>query len=749
MTGLEISKNLLLAVVLAPLLGSIVAGLFGRQVGRAGAHWITILGVAVSCALSGYVLYQLVGRGASPFNQNLYTFFQVGNLDAHVGFMIDKLTAMMMFVVTFVSLLVHIYTIGYMAEDPGYQRFFSYISLFTFSMLMLVMSNNFLQLFFGWEAVGLVSYLLIGFWFKRPSAIFANLKAFLVNRVGDFGFLLGIAGVLAMFGTLDYAEVFANAPLLAGKTVQVWSGSLGLFGLDWQVLDQPAVWSIVTIICICLFIGAMGKSAQVPLHVWLPDSMEGPTPISALIHAATMVTAGIFMVARMSPLFELSQTALDFVLFIGATTALFTGLIGIVQNDIKRVVAYSTLSQLGYMTVALGVSAYSAAIFHLMTHAFFKALLFLGAGSVIIALHHEQDMRKMGGLRKYMPITFACMWIGTLALVGTPFFSGFYSKDTIIEAAKHHQEQAGEFAHKLAELGAMAPPNVHGPSTWIADYGYWAVLLGVFVTSFYSFRLLYLTFHGKERFRDAHDDHGHGHVEHAHDEHAHDKHAHDAHDHGHHGAHEPHESPWVVTVPLILLAIPSIAIGFFTIGPMLFGTDWSGHHAQLPFFLGAIDFINTDPNAAFSIRDTVMALKKEFHGPVEFVWHGVKAPPFWLALAGFAAATTLYILLSPEWPARMRNSRVGAFLANILDKKYWMDTLWIGGFAGGGLALGDLSRNVDSKLIDGVAVNGSAKLVDLAANLLRRTQSGFLYHYAFAMILGLIALLAVLMRFWQ
>ncbi|MET0892160.1 MAG: NADH-quinone oxidoreductase subunit L [Pseudoxanthomonas sp.] len=757
-----LSKNVLLAIVLAPLLGSIVAGLFGRQVGRAGAHWVTILGVAASCALSSWVLYQLVAQGASPFNQNVYTFFQVGNFDAHVGFMIDKLTAMMMVVVTFVSLLVHVYTIGYMAEDPGYQRFFSYISLFTFSMLMLVMSNNFLQLFFGWEAVGLVSYLLIGFWFKRPSAIFANLKAFLVNRVGDFGFLLGIAGVLAMFGTLDYAEVFANAPMLGGRMVQVWSGAISLFGSTWQVLDQPLVWSIVTVICICLFIGAMGKSAQVPLHVWLPDSMEGPTPISALIHAATMVTAGIFMVARMSPLFELSQTALDFVLFIGATTALFTGLIGIVQNDIKRVVAYSTLSQLGYMTVALGVSAYSAAVFHLMTHAFFKALLFLGAGSVIIAMHHEQDMRKMGGLRKYMPITFATMWIGTLALVGTPFFSGFYSKDAIIEAAKHHQEAAGEFAHKLAELGAMAPQDVHGPSAWIANYGYWAVLLGVFITSFYSFRLLYLTFHGKERFREAHGAaHGHGHEHdlHARAQHAHaveghaveghvvEGHGHD--DHGHHGAHEPHESPWVVTVPLILLAIPSIAIGFFTIGPMLFGTDWSGHHARVPFFLGAIDFINTDPNAPFSIRDTVMALKQEFHGPIEFAVHGMKAAPFWLALAGFALATVLYVVLSPEWPARMRNSRVGAFLANILEQKYWMDSLWIGGLAGGGLALGKLSSTVDRTVIDGAAVNGSARLVDLAANLLRRTQSGFLYHYAFAMILGLIALLAVLMRFWQ
>jgi len=594
-----------------------------------------------------------------------------------------------------------------MADDPGYQRFFSYISLFTFSMLMLVMSNNFLQLFFGWEAVGLVSYLLIGFWFKRPSAIFANMKAFLVNRVGDFGFLLGIAAVLGMFGTFDYATVFANAPLLANKAVQVWSGAVGAFGISWQVVDQPVVWSVASIICICLFIGAMGKSAQVPLHVWLPDSMEGPTPISALIHAATMVTAGIFMVARMSPLFEMSQTALAFVLFIGATTAFFTGLIGIVQNDIKRVIAYSTLSQLGYMTVALGVSAYSAAVFHLMTHAFFKALLFLGAGSVIIALHHEQDMRRMGGLRKYMPITFVTMWIGTLALVGTPFFSGFYSKDTIIEAAAHHAQEVGG---------------------WVATYGYWAVLGGVFVTSFYSFRLLYLTFHGRERFRDAHATDGH--------------HAHHDPAHAQGGMHEPHESPWVVTIPLILLAIPSVLIGFFTIGPMLFGTSWDGHDTRLPFFLGVIDFL--DP-----ARDTVGQVAAKFHGPVAFALHGLKTPAFWLAFAGFAAATVLYIWLSPEWPARLRNSRVAAPLVRILENKYGMDSLWVGGFAGGGLALGDLSNAFDRKVIDGVAVNGTARLVDLAANLLRRTQSGLLYHYAFAMILGLIALLAVLMRFWQ
>ena len=690
-----ISKTMLLAIALAPLLGAILAGLFHKQVGRVGAQSVTILGVAVSFVLSAWVLWQLVGQGAPPFNENVYTWFQVGGLQAHVGFMIDKLTAMMMVVVTFVSLLVHVYTIGYMADDPGYQRFFSYISLFTFSMLMLVMANNFLQLFFGWEAVGLVSYLLIGFWFKRPSAIFANLKAFLVNRVGDFGFLLGIAGVLFWFGSLDYGTVFANAPTIAKTTIAVFPGH---------------EWSVPTLICICLFVGAMGKSAQVPLHVWLPDSMEGPTPISALIHAATMVTAGIFMVARMSPLFELSQTALNFVLFIGATTAFWTGLIGIVQNDIKRVIAYSTLSQLGYMTVALGVSAYSAAVYHLMTHAFFKALLFLAAGSVIIGMHHEQDMRRMGGLRKVMPITFWTSLIGTLALVGTPFFAGFYSKDTIIEAAAEHAHQA---------------------HNWIATYGYWAVLLGAFVTAFYSFRLLYLTFFGAPRWHvKLPDDATHDQAE----EHA----VEDDHGHGHDHAHPPHESPWVVTVPLILLAIPSAVIGFFTAGPMLFGTNWSGQIKQLPFFLGAIDVAPA--------HDVLSKLVEEFHGPVAFALQGFLAPTFWLAFSGFALATVMY------WWKPELHVRAGAMFAlpvRILQDKYGMDALWISGFAGGGLKLGQASRQVDEKLIDGFFVNGSARFIDVAAGVLRKTQSGYLYHYAFAMILGLIAMLAVLIRYWQ
>jgi NADH-quinone oxidoreductase subunit L len=675
-----ISQNSLLVIALAPLLGAILAGLFGRQLGRAGAHWVTILGVALSCALSIQVLYQLVWGGAPVFNQNLYTWFEIGEYSAHVGFLIDRLSAMMMVVVTFVSLLVHIYTIGYMHEDPGYQRFFSYISLFTFSMLMLVMSNNFLQLFFGWEAVGLVSYLLIGFWFKKPSAVFANMKAFLVNRVGDFGFLLGIAGVLYWLGTLDYQTAFANAPQIAALSVEVWPGSQ---------------WAVPTFICICLFIGAMGKSAQVPLHVWLPDSMEGPTPISALIHAATMVTAGIFMVARMSPLFEMSETALAFVLFVGATTALFTGLIGIVQNDIKRVVAYSTLSQLGYMTVALGVSAYAGAVFHLMTHAFFKALLFLAAGSVIIGMHHEQDMRRMGGLRRYMPITWITSLIGTLALVGTPFLSGYYSKDTIIEAA-----------------GVAA-----GQGGWVQSYAYWAVMLGVFITSFYSFRLLYLTFHGKERFRDAH---AH---EHAHDEHGHDD---------HHGPHEPHESPWVVTLPLVLLAIPSIAIGFLTVGPMAFGDFFSGAISVLPehdTLSGVAAKLWHDEHGWFSAA-------------IGFGAHFVASPAFWLAFAGFASATYLY-LFNPGMAASLR--KTFALPVRVLENKYGFDDFNQAVFARGSVGLGRLFWKAgDTAVIDGIAIDGTAALVDRIAAVVRKLQSGLMYHYAFAMILGLIALLGAL-----
>ncbi|WP_017462245.1 NADH-quinone oxidoreductase subunit L [Dyella ginsengisoli] len=677
---MELSTAILLTIPLAPLVGCLLAGFFGKFIGRAGAHSVTILGLLVACGLSFYVLYQITAGGAPVYNHNLYTWFEIGKFSASVGFLIDRLTAMMMVVVTFVSLLVHVYTIGYMADDPGYQRFFSYISLFTFSMLMLVMSNNFMQLFFGWEAVGLVSYLLIGFWYKRPTAIFANLKAFLVNRVGDFGFLLGISAVLYFLGTLDYATAFAGADSLVGKTLTI---------------TQGVHWDAPTVICVLLFIGAMGKSAQVPLHVWLPDSMEGPTPISALIHAATMVTAGIFMVARMSPLYELSSSALSFIMIIGATGALFTGLIGIVQNDIKRVVAYSTLSQLGYMTVALGVSAYSGAVYHLMTHAFFKALLFLGAGSVIIAMHHEQDMRYMGGLRKYMPVTWITMWIGSLALCGVPFFSGFYSKDAIIEAV-------GE-SHR-----------------WGASYAYFCVMAGAFVTALYTFRQMYLTFHGKERFTvKAH--HGHGHDAH-HDDH------HD--DHGHHEPgvleHAPTESPWVVTLPLVLLAIPSLLIGFLTVGPMLFG-GWFGQAIH-------VDEAN----------NVLGELAGEFHGALSMALHGFNpVGPFGLVLLAFAIQTYIY-LFNPALAGRVKSALKP--LWTVLDRKYWVDDIYFAVFARGGVKLGRLFWKAgDAAVIDGALVNGSAGLVQKIAAAMRRLQSGYLYHYAFAMILGLILLLG---GFW-
>jgi NADH-quinone oxidoreductase subunit L len=639
-----------LAIPLAPLIGAAIAGLFGRQIGRVGAHSVTILAVAVAFVLSLVVLWDVVVAAAPVYNDAVYTWMVSDGLRFEIGFLIDSLTALMMAVVTFVSLLVHVYTIGYMHDDPGYQRFFSYISLFTFSMLMLVMSNNFLQLFFGWEAVGLVSYLLIGFWYQRESAIYANLKAFLVNRVGDFGFLLGIAAVVMYFGSLDYAEVFAGAPALADETIAIIPGT---------------EWSLMTLIAILLFIGAMGKSAQVPLHVWLPDSMEGPTPISALIHAATMVTAGIFMVARMSPIFELSMTALAVVMIIGAVTAFMMGLVGIVQHDIKRVVAYSTLSQLGYMAVALGASAYSAAIFHLMTHAFFKALLFLGAGSVIIAMHHEQDMRKMGGLRKYMPITYVSTLIGALALIGFPGFSGFFSKDSIIEAV-HYSQTPG------------------------AGLAYWLVLLGVFVTAFYTFRMIFLVFHGKERM----DEHTREHL---------------------------HETPWVVWVPLVLLAIPSVVIGWPTIGPLLFGD----------FFAGAI-FVSP-------ASDPLAELGAHYHGPAGFVLHAFGGLAIYLAAAGVLLAWWLY-LRRPELPAVLAHRFATPY--RILDRKYGFDELNDYVFARGGRGLGGLLwRLGDALLIDGLVVNGSARVVGWFSGILRRVQTGFMYHYAFSMIVGLLLLL--------
>jgi NADH-quinone oxidoreductase subunit L len=669
--------SLCLIIPLAPLAGAILAGLFGKQIGRAGSHWATIIGVAIafiaSCAAFGRVL------NGETLNEPVYTWLTSGDVRLEIGFLVDRLTALMMVVVTFVSLMVHVYTIGYMAEDPGYQRFFSYIALFTFAMLMLVMANNFLQLFFGWEAVGLVSYLLIGFWYTRPSAIYANLKAFLVNRVGDFGFLLGVGLVLASFGTLDYAEVFSRAPSLAGAMIEAVPG--------WP-------WLLVTAICIGLFVGAMGKSAQFPLHVWLPDSMEGPTPISALIHAATMVTAGIFMVARMSPLFELSEAALSFVLVIGGITAFFMALIAVVQYDIKRVVAYSTLSQLGYMTVALGASAYPAAIFHLMTHAFFKALLFLGAGSVIIALHHEQDMRKMGGLRKYMPITYWTVLIAAIASVGIPGLSGFFSKDAIIEA-------------------------VHLSKTPGAGFAWFMVTACVFVTAFYTFRMVFYAFHGKERFATAgHEEEAAGHPAGGRDDAAHASAGHEA---GMHGQ-VPHETPPVVTVPLLLLAIPSIAAGW-VVGPVLFGG----------YFDGSIFIAPAHP----ALRE----MADDFHGLGEMMAHSLRSAPLWLGLAGIALAWYMYIL-RPDLPARVRQ-RAGILVA-VLEDKYGLDRFNDWFFAGGMRRIGrGLWRYGDVTFIDGVMVNGSARLVGWFAGVVRWLQSGFIYHYAFSMIIGAFILLTV------
>ena len=660
-----LSASTLLWVPLAPLVGSILAGVLGTQfggnvIGRRACHSVTILGVLIAFVVSVMTLKSVAIDGLR-LNETLYTWMVVGGLKMEIGFLIDGLSAMMMCVVTFVSLMVHLYTIGYMEEDEGYNRFFSYISLFTFAMLMLVMSNNMLQLFFGWEAVGLVSYLLIGFWYNKPTAIFANMKAFLVNRVGDFGFILGIGLIAAYAGTLNYTEAFAKSSELA---------SLTLPGTEWM---------LITVICICLFIGAMGKSAQFPLHVWLPDSMEGPTPISALIHAATMVTAGIFMVARMSPLFELSDTALSFMMVIGSITALFMGFLGIIQNDIKRVVAYSTLSQLGYMTVALGASAYSVAVFHLMTHAFFKALLFLAAGSVIMGVHHNQDIRWMGGLRKYMPITWITSLLGSLALIGTPLFAGFYSKDSIIEAVMES----------------------HLP---FAGFAKFAVMAGVFVTAFYSFRMYFLVFHGKERFDqnpDAHHDDHHG-------------------DHGNH--HVPHESPWVVTVPLILLAIPSVLIGYLTIQPMLFGD----------FFKDAI-FVNAQ------LHPAMKELGEAFHGPLAMAIHGLSTLPFWLAVAGVALSYVFY-MLKPEWPAAIKRTFLPVF--NLLENKYYLDWFNENILARGARALGTgLWKVGDQAIIDGTVVNGSWKLVGWMSGTVRKLQSGFLYHYALVMILGIFVLM--------
>ncbi len=674
-------QKLYLLVPLAPLFGAIIAGLFCRVIPRWVAHTVTIAGVAISL-IASVVIFQDVQAGHT-FNGAVYTWLTSGDYKFEVGFLIDTLTTTMMIVVTFVSLMVHIYTVGYMHEDPGYNRFFSYISLFTFSMLMLVMSNNFMQLFFGWEAVGLVSYLLIGFWYTRPTAIFANMKAFLVNRVGDFGFILGIGLVLAHFGTLDYATVFQKAPEFSNTTISLFADR------EWATV------SLMTVTCICLFIGAMGKSAQVPLHVWLPDSMEGPTPISALIHAATMVTAGIFMVSRMSPLFELSTTALSFVIVIGAITALFMGFLGIIQNDIKRVVAYSTLSQLGYMTVALGASAYSVAIFHLMTHAFFKALLFLAAGSVIIGMHHDQDIRNMGGLRKYMPITWITSLVGSLALIGTPFLSGFYSKDSIIEA--------------------VALSNIPG-----SGFAYFSVMAGVFITAFYSFRMYFLVFHGEERFGKADDSHGHDH----HGDHDDEETSHDHH-HGLAPGQKPHETAWVVTLPLVLLAIPSLVIGYIAVGPMVFGD----------YFKGVI-FIDHHAHPAME------HLAEHFHGAAAMGVHALTSLPFLLALSGVVLSWFFY-MKRPDIPAAIQ--RRFSAINTLFENKYYFDKVNEFVLAGGSRLLGKaLWRGGDVALIDGVIVNGSAKLVSWIASVTRFFQTGYVYHYAFTMIIGVF----VLMTLW-
>ena len=678
-------QKLYLLVPLAPLFGAIVAGLFCRVIPRWLAHTVAIAGVAIAFVASVFIFRDVVA--GNTFNGTVYQWLSSGKYTFQVGFLIDSLTVTMMLVVTFVSLMVHIYTIGYMHDDPGYSRFFSYISLFTFSMLMLVMSNNFMQLFFGWEAVGLVSYLLIGFWYTRPTAIFANMKAFLVNRVGDFGFILGIGLVLANFGTLDYQPVFDQAKGLADATINL---------LPWG--DAGTV-SLLSATCILLFIGAMGKSAQVPLHVWLPDSMEGPTPISALIHAATMVTAGIFMVTRMSPLFELSDTALSFVIIIGSITALFMGFLGIIQNDIKRVVAYSTLSQLGYMTVALGASAYSAAIFHLMTHAFFKALLFLAAGSVIIGMHHDQDIRNMGGLRKYMPVTWITSLIGSLALIGTPFFAGFYSKDSIIEAVK------------LSHISG-------------SGFAYFSVMAGVFITAFYSFRMYFLVFHGEERFGKGHADH-HSEGRDSHDGDSDDEEVAPDHHHGLAPGQKPHETPWVVTLPLALLAIPSVVIGYMTIEPMLYGE----------FFKGAV-FINAE------IHPVMEEMAGEFHGAFAMATHALSSPVFWLALAGVVSAWFLY-LKRPGIPAAIKSAFAPIY--SVLENKYYFDKFNEYVLSRGACLLGKgLWKGGDAGVIDGLIVGGSVRLVGWIAVLVRLFQSGHIYHYAFTMIFGVCALLS----FW-
>jgi NADH-quinone oxidoreductase subunit L len=641
-----------LMMALFPLAGGLIAGLFGKHLSKKMTHRIVVTLIGAAFFLSCYVFQQIVLRAEPAINHVFYLWANSGVMNFNVGFLVDRLSATMCVVVLFVSFMVHIYTIGYMQEDPGYQRFFSYVALFTFSMLILVLANNLLLLFFGWEGVGLISYLLIGFWFKREAANFGSLKAFLVNRVGDIGFILGIAVVLMFFGTLNYDEVFRQVPSMTDKVLEIVPGF------------SPAA---LTVMSLLLFIGAMAKSAQVPLHVWLPESMEGPTPISALIHAATMVTAGIYMVARMSPMFEYAPQILSMILIIGGTTAFFTGLIAVVQNDIKRVIAYSTLSQLGYMAVALGISAYDVAIFHLITHAFFKALLFLAAGSVIIAMHHEQDMRKMGGLARMLPITYMTFMIGSLALCAIPPFAGFYSKDTIIEAT-------------------------HLSHIYGASYAYLCVLAGAFVTPLYTFRALFMTFHTTPRM----DEHTKNHIK---------------------------ESSWVVWLPLVLLAVPSIVAGGMLIKKMLY--------AQ-PTLLGNTIFVLPEHNV-------MEHLATEFHGATRMALNAGLTLTLWVSIAGIVTAW-LFTAYRPQWSTWFVHRF--AWLYSILVRKFGFDQFNEVVFVEGTQETGHLFYDVsDVKLIDGVMVNGSGRIVRWVAKTARKVQTGYLYHYALAMVLGVVVFL--------
>lgn len=648
--------SIALTMMLLPLLGSLIAGLMGKTIGRQATHWITVSLVGVSFLLASYLWVAIVFLGSPPQDGVLYNWVSSGSFHFDIALLLDRLSVTMALIVTFISFMVHIYTIGYMADDPGYQRFFSYVSLFTFAMLALILADNFLLMFFGWEGVGLVSYLLIGFWFKRESAVFGSLKAFLVNRLGDIGFILGLAGILMYFGQVDYQFVFSHLALAQNKTIHIFPG-----------IPSP----VITVICLLLFIGAMGKSAQVPLHVWLPESMEGPTPISALIHAATMVTAGIYMVARCSPLFEFSPITLSFIITIGATTCLFMGILAVFHHDIKRVIAYSTLSQLGYMTVALGASAYDAAIFHLVTHAFFKALLFLAAGSVIIALHHEQDMRKMGGLARALPVTYLTFAIGALALAAIPPFSGFYSKDAIIEA-------------------------VHLSTIPGARYAYACVLAGAFITPLYIFRALFLTFHGTSRM----DPEAESHVK---------------------------ESPWVVLIPLVLLAVPSLIAGGMLVGPMLFANKT---------ILGSSIFVLPQHNV-------LAELANHFQGAEAMALHAGQTSTLWLALAGIVTAW-VFTLGFPAFAETLKKRF--SFLYEIMVKKYGFDDFNQIVFVQGTRKLGQFFYKVcDLMFIDGLFVNGSGKLIRWLARVSCRMQTGYMYHYALAMVIGLAAFMGWLL----